>query len=287
MRAEAERLEPGAEETRRYRLAGRVLGRRGHGKLVSSTWSTALGASSSCATKDARTRGRGPGRCHRGRRRAGRTKRGEPSLAVSELEPLAKSKRPLPDTSTGSSMLRLATGSGTSTYSSTRRRAATSSSASRIVAAIRRYLDAHGFVEVETPVRTRYGGAFAQPFVTHSNELDADLYLGSPRALPQAADRRRAREGLRDGQGLSQRERLQAPAGFTMSGTRRIRTTGTRWSASRTSCDGCPRDVTTRSLRRARAPGGGSWTSRGARRTETRTIFARWRKGSRRAGQEG
>ena len=35
-----------------------------------------------------------------------------------------------------------------------------------------------GFVEVETPVlQPRYGGAFARPFVTHHNELDADLYL--------------------------------------------------------------------------------------------------------------
>ena len=41
-----------------------------------------------------------------------------------------------------------------------------------------RYLDAEGFVEVETPIlQPRYGGAFAQPFVTHSNELDADFYL--------------------------------------------------------------------------------------------------------------
>ena len=48
----------------------------------------------------------------------------------------------------------------------------------KVVSAIRRYLDAEGFVEVETPVlQPRYGGAFAHPFVTHSNELDADLYL--------------------------------------------------------------------------------------------------------------
>jgi lysyl-tRNA synthetase class 2 len=49
---------------------------------------------------------------------------------------------------------------------------------SRLVAAIRRHLDAAGFVEVETPVlQPRYGGAFATPFVTHHNALDADLYL--------------------------------------------------------------------------------------------------------------
>ena len=48
----------------------------------------------------------------------------------------------------------------------------------KVVTAIRRYLDDEGFVEVETPVlQPRYGGAFAHPFVTHSNELDADLYL--------------------------------------------------------------------------------------------------------------
>ncbi len=48
----------------------------------------------------------------------------------------------------------------------------------RIVTAIRSYLDAEGFVEVETPIlQPRYGGAFAEPFVTHHNVLDQDLYL--------------------------------------------------------------------------------------------------------------
>jgi lysyl-tRNA synthetase, class II len=47
-----------------------------------------------------------------------------------------------------------------------------------MVASIRRRLDEDGFVEVETPIlQPRYGGAFADPFVTHSNELDAELYL--------------------------------------------------------------------------------------------------------------
>jgi len=49
---------------------------------------------------------------------------------------------------------------------------------SRIVTAVRGYLDGEGFLEVETPVlQPRYGGAFARPFVTHHNELQRDLYL--------------------------------------------------------------------------------------------------------------
>src|SRR5256885_17221920 len=48
----------------------------------------------------------------------------------------------------------------------------------RIVAAVRRHLDDQGFLEVETPVlQPRYGGGFAEPFVTHYNALDADYYL--------------------------------------------------------------------------------------------------------------
>jgi lysyl-tRNA synthetase, class II len=48
----------------------------------------------------------------------------------------------------------------------------------KIISSLRRFLDGHGFLEVETPtLQPVYGGAAARPFTTHHNALDQTLYL--------------------------------------------------------------------------------------------------------------
>jgi lysyl-tRNA synthetase, class II len=179
LRVATEAVDPGGELEETRRLAGRVMARREMGKLV---FLDLVDRS-----------GRIQLMCDAGRLGAidvhlgdvvgvsgkpAKSRRGEPSLAVDELTVLSRSRSPLPDTFHGITdtetryrkrYLDLLMNEDTRELFLLR---------ARVVSAIRRHLDQAGFVEVETPIlQPRYGGAFARPFVTRSEELDADLYL--------------------------------------------------------------------------------------------------------------
>jgi lysyl-tRNA synthetase class 2 len=179
VRVEAEALEPGEEGGETRRLAGRVLGRRGHGKLVFLDLVDRSGQIQLlCSADRSGSVDLDLGDVVGAAGKATRTKRGEPSLAVDELVLLAKTARPLPDTYHGlvDAETRYRKRYLDLLVNADARRDFELRSA--IVASLRRNLDAAGFIEVETPVlQPRFGGAFAEPFVTRSNELDADLYL--------------------------------------------------------------------------------------------------------------
>ena len=107
-----------------------------------------------------------------------KSRRGEPSLQVVEFELLAKNRAPLPDTFHGLTDVEQRYRKRYLDLLMNEETRADFIVRSRMVAAIRRQLDADGFVEVETPVlQPRYGGAFAEPFVTHWNYLEQDFYL--------------------------------------------------------------------------------------------------------------
>ncbi|MBD2122455.1 lysine--tRNA ligase [Trichocoleus sp. FACHB-262] len=107
-----------------------------------------------------------------------RTEKGELSIYVSEYAILTKSLLPLPDKWHGLTDIAkryrqryvdlIVNPEVRETF---RRRAL-------ITAAMRRYLDQQGFIEIETPVlQSEAGGAEARPFVTYHNTLEMDLYL--------------------------------------------------------------------------------------------------------------
>ena len=106
------------------------------------------------------------------------TQKGEISVRSTEVKLLSKSLRPLPEKYHGL----------TNTDLRYRQRYVdlimnpdvkrTFEIRSRIMTAIRNYLDSRGYMEVETPIlNTIPGGAAARPFITHHNTLDIDMYL--------------------------------------------------------------------------------------------------------------
>ena len=165
--------------------------------------------------------------------RPAKSRRGEPSVLAESVEVLSRNTQPLPDTFHGLTDVELRYRKRYLDLLMNEETRETFVTRAKVVTAIRRALDEWGFVEVETPIlQPRYGGAFARPFVTHSQRARRRLLPPHrDRAVPQAADRRRARARLRDRQGLPQRGRLvQAQPGVhaCSSGTRRTPTTRTR-----------------------------------------------------------
>ncbi len=107
-----------------------------------------------------------------------RTRTGEPTVSVAKFTLLSKSLRPLPEKWHGLAdteiryrqrYLDLISNAAVKDVFLMR---------SRIISAVRRFMDGRGFVEVATPVlNPSAGGALATPFTTHHNALDRDFFL--------------------------------------------------------------------------------------------------------------
>ena len=183
--AQYEGLEDGASTSDEVKVAGRIMAKRDQGKLAflelrDSTGDmqlfcriNALGEESFAELKDLDV-GDWIGVVGT----MMRTKRGQLSVAVESFELLSKSLRPLPEKFHGLA------------DKETRYRQRyvdlvmnpevkdTFTKRFKIVAAIRRFMEDHGYFEVETPIlHPILGGANARPFVTHHNALDKDFYL--------------------------------------------------------------------------------------------------------------
>ena len=106
------------------------------------------------------------------------TRSGELSVTVDEIDFLAKALKPMPDKWHGVRDPEIRYRRRYVDLLANDEARALFRARAVVVRALRTYLDDAGFLEVETPIlQPLYGGAAAQPFVTHHNQLHQDLYL--------------------------------------------------------------------------------------------------------------
>jgi lysyl-tRNA synthetase class 2 len=178
-------LKEAEEATETYRLAGRLMARRGHGKAAFLDLEERSGRIQLHARQDVlgvepftQLVGLDLGDLIGVEGVPFRTKRGELSLRVDRWQLLAKSLRPPPEKYHGLTDVELRYRHRELDLIANPEARELFELRTKVVAEVRRFLDDRGFMEVETPVlQPLYGGALARPFTTHHNALDRTLYL--------------------------------------------------------------------------------------------------------------
>lgn len=183
IRAEFGELEPGSETGRIVRLAGRLMLRRGQGKLAFGQLADSSGRIQLFATANETPNFEDFGRLSLGdwlgvTGEVMTTRKGELSIKVLDWTVLAETRRPFPDKWHGITDPDTRYRQRYVDLWVTEEARQTLTTRSRVISLIRRWLEDRGFIEVETPVfHPIPGGALARPFVTHHNALDQDMFL--------------------------------------------------------------------------------------------------------------